>query len=538
MLVLHNGRIYTNDRNRPTVKSIAIADGRIIKIGDEKLKDFSFGTRDVYYDLRERVVLPGLTDAHIHLKQYGFSLEKVDCETKNKRDCLNNLAEQLKNVEEGEWILGHGWNHNEWEDGFGDLEDLDRISPNHPVYLTAKSLHAAWVNSRALTLANIDKSAADPANGYFGRDSKGKLNGILFEGAMSLVEKVIPEPNMQQVKKAVYKAQKKLLSFGITGVHDFDRQKCFIALQDLQDNGKLTLRVLKSIPYENMDEAIDLGIKSGFGSEFLRVGPVKLFADGALGPRTAAMFDPYDDQPKNIGVLFLDRTQLIKIMRAALPNGLSLAVHAIGDRANHEVISAFETVKSFYSEVGARNGKQQREATNKMKRPKSRIEHVQLLRPGDIKRFGAIPVVASMQPIHAVSDIVAADQGWGERSRYGYAWAGLLQQGGVLAFGSDAPVESPNPFWGIWTAITRKRLDEYSDQKGWYPEQCISREEAIRAYTIGPAYAAGVESYLGKIKEGYYADLIVLEEDPFRCKEEKLREILPTQVMVNGKWVV
>lgn len=544
MLILHNGRIYRNGRDKHPASAVAISDGKIIWVGDEMFPRKNFDKKADYFDLEGSVVLPGFTDAHIHLASYGFSLQKIDCETQTKNECLQRIKEKTNDVPDGEWILGHGWNQNIWKEGMGDINELDSLTSKHPIFLTAKSLHAAWVNTAALTLAGVDQNTSDPRRGHFGRDNEGRLNGILFEDAMDLVANYIPKPSIAKVMDAIRMGQTKLLSYGITGVHDFDDQRCTIALQELKKQGMLFLRVLKSIPFANMKDAINLGLESGFGDDFLRFGNIKLFADGALGPRTAAMFEPYNDQPDNKGMLFLDKDALITIGERAELNGLKLAVHAIGDRANHEVLNAFEFMNSTRNnlrETKTGESKTREEIPNGLgsrdQAPRWRIEHAQLLTEDDIQRFGKLKIIASMQPLHAVSDIEAAEKGWGERSRTSYAWASLLNSSTVLAFGSDAPVESPNPFWGIWAAITRKKLNEGKGTVGWYPKQQIGIGEAINAYTKGSAYAAGMENKLGEIKEGYYADLMILDDDIFHCENEKLKEMAPRRVMIHGHWV-
>jgi predicted amidohydrolase YtcJ len=313
---------------------------------------------------------------------------------------------------------------------------------------------------------------------------------------------------------------------GLTGVHDFDRRDCFAALQTLHAAGDLHLRVLKSLPIDDLSHVIALGLRSGFGDDRLRIGGLKAFADGALGPHTAAMLAPYENDPDNRGMLLIDGEEMFERGREAVANGLSLAIHAIGDRANHEMLNAFEQLREFENSLGTPG------------KLRHRIEHVQLIHPEDSPRLAQLGVIASMQPIHATSDMKMADAYWGQRAANSYAWRTQMQHGAQLVFGSDAPVESPNPFWGLHAAITRHRSDGSPGADGWYPEQRLSIQEAIRAYSTGPAYAAEMEDRLGKLAPGYWADLLVLEEDPFTCGPAILREIRPKAVMVGGEWVV
>lgn len=527
LIILYNGRIYTQNPKAPVVSALAIDQGRIIAAGSDAQIRKAFGPQKNSYNLHGQTVIPGLIDAHIHLEQYALGLQKVDCETKSLCECLRRVAERAEKTPAGEWILGHGWNQNNWPEGFGTAADLDRVAPHHPVYLTAKSLHAGWANTLALERAGITSQTPDPEGGRFGRDRAGNPNGILFESAMEPMHRVLPKPNTAQLAQYLQDAQHHLWKMGITGVHDFDRGSCFSALQILRQNETLRLRVIKSIPFDDLPHAIEIGLRSGFGDDFLRIGPVKAFADGALGPQTAAMFQPYEGDAKNHGLLLLDAEELFERGQTAVKNGLSLAVHAIGDRAVHETLNALEALRKIEQTLPAAFSAQ----------PRHRIEHVQLIHPDDAHRLGELGIIASMQPIHATSDMLMADRYWGERAAFSYAWRTQLNHHAVLAFGSDAPVESPNPFWGIHAAVTRQRLDGSPGPNGWYPEQRLTIAEALYAYTKGPAYAAGLEHKQGQLWPGFYADLVLLNADLFQCNPEDLPEIKPTATMIGGEWV-
>ena len=540
MLVLYNANIITMDPSTPNVSAIALDRGRILAAGSDQeiisnyLKvENPHGSDEGMMDLQGRVVIPGLTDAHIHLENFALSLQKIDCETHSRAECIQRVADQVRVKPVGSWILGHGWNQNNWTEGFGSRTDLDAVAPLNPVYLTAKSLHAAWANSTALQIAKLDRNTPDPPGGRLGRDDQGELTGILFESAMELVSSVIPTPDENDLVKVIDNAQPVLWRMGLTGVHDFDRRRCFSALQILGKAGKLKLRVLKSLPLEDLDHAIAIGLRSGFGNDMLRVGGIKAFSDGALGPQTAAMFQPYNGSNNNRGMLFLDSEELYEYGQKAIQNGFSMAVHAIGDRANHEVLDAFLQLRELEGNLDF-GGDVQKAIRSGFRH---RIEHVQVIHPDDANRLAKLGVVASMQPIHATSDMFMADRYWGERAALSYAWRTQLQNGAVLAFGSDAPVESPNPFWGIFAAITRRRKNDSTRVSGWYPEQKLDVMEALRAYTTGPAYTASMEDRIGKISPGYWADLAVLSENPFTCSPEELYEIESTATMVAGEWV-
>lgn len=514
MKLLHNARIHSLDPNCPTASVIAIEGGRVFAVGGpELLESFLHVGRE---DMGGRAILPGLTDAHIHLEKYALGLQKLELETGTDGDCLHRIEKRVAQAAPGEWVLGHGWVN---ASGF-DLQ----LGGATPIYLTAKSLHAAWANAAALRLAGIGPGSPDPAGGKIARDGSGHPSGILLEGALRLVEAVLPQPSPEAVAAAMDAAQPVLWKMGLTGVHDFDGPSSFMALQSLEVRGRLKLRALKSIPLELLPQAHALGLRSGFGNDRLRIGSVKVFMDGALGPRTAAMFQPYLNEPDNQGMLMMDGETLSEHGRQAADVGLGMAVHAIGDQAVHEVLDGFEQLRAY-------------ERERRLPALRHRIEHVQVIHPSDAHRLGRMGVIASMQPIHALSDMPLADLYWGERARLSYAWRTQLEHGATLAFGSDAPVESPNPFWGLRAAVTRRRADGFPGPDGWYPEERLVMCAALEAYTVGAAYAAGMEDRLGRLAPGYYADLIVLEQDPFTCPPDDLLTMNASATMLGGEWL-
>ena len=522
MKLLYNAHIYTQNPLQPTASALVIDREHILAVGnaDDLFNQYSHAEKQ---DMQGRVILPGLTDAHLHLKYYSLALQKIDCETDTKAECLRRVEERVKKAKPGEWILGHGWNQNVWGN-WPTSSELDAIAPNNPVYLTAKSLHAAWANTNAMKLANITAQTPDPQNGQIQRDAKGDATGVLLETAMQLVGDTIPDPSLNELADAIEKAQPILWKMGLTGVHDFDRRDSFMALQQLHLQKKLKLRVLKNIPVELLDEAHALGLSGGFGDDMLRIGNVKVFMDGALGPHTAAMFQPYIGEGENRGILNMDGEELFEHGRKAAQVGLGMTVHAIGDRANHEVLNAYEQLRNYEKE-------------NHFRALRHRIEHVQIIHPDDAPRLGKLNVIASMQPIHATSDMLMADAFWGERSRLAYAMKTQLDFGAPLALGSDAPVESPNPFLGLHAAVTRRRADGSPSAEGWYAEQKLSIAEAWAGYTLGAAYAAYMEDCLGQLAPNFLADLIVLEKDPFTCNADELLTLQSSATMVAGEWV-
>lgn len=535
MQVITNARIYTQNPAQPFATAIAIHAGRVLALGDDASVLASFQDPPAIFGRPERLdaggraILPGLIDAHLHLQHYALGLQSVDCETDTLEECLHRVEVRARQTPPGEWIRGHGWNHNLWPGGYGTRQQLDNAAPGRPVYLTAKSLHAAWASSLALGEAGINAGTPDPSGGEILRDERGQPTGILLESAMALVEGRLPRAEGERLAKAIAEAIPGLWKMGLTGVHDFDGRDSFSALQALRSRGELRLRVVKSLPLELLPEAIALGLRSGFGDDLLRIGQVKVFADGALGPRTAAMLQGYAGEVENRGKLLVDGEELFEIGRRAADNGLALAVHAIGDRANHEVLQGFRRLHTYVEE-------RYPEAEERV-RLRQRIEHVQLIHPQDVPSLAEAGVIASMQPLHATSDMLMAERYWGERSANGYAWKRLVEHGARLAFGSDAPVESPSPMLGIHAAVTRRRQDGSPGADGWYPEQRLSIAAAVQAFTTGAAYAGGQEAVLGQLAPGTLADLVILDQDPYTCAPEDLWRIQPLAVMLGGEWM-
>jgi predicted amidohydrolase YtcJ len=526
--ILYNANVHTLDPHQPHATALALRNGDIVAVGsDAEIRTLAGpGIHEV--DLAGRTVLPGLTDAHLHFEWYAFGLQDVDAETDTLDAALERVRAKAATLRPGQWILGYGWNHNVWNPGgvFPSAADLDRVAPANPVFLQAKSGHAAWVNTLALKLCGVTAETADPPGGHIERDaSTGAAGptGILLEDAMNLVQHQIPERTAAQLADAMPLAQANAWRAGLTGVHDFDGPRGFSAWQMLRERGQLGLRVVKQLHGWRLDQALALGLRSGFGDDWLRLGNVKVFADGALGPRTAAMIEPYLGEPSNYGLVVTDKEALHELAMRAAGGGLALSVHAIGDKANHDVLDVFASLRR--AEKGEERG-----------RLRHRIEHVQVLHPSDYRRLGQLKIIASMQPLHATSDMVMADKYWGGRSAGAYAWRTQLDAGAVLAFGSDCPVENFNPFWGIHAAVTRRRADGTPGPEGWYGEQRVTVAEAVRGYTLGPAYAGHMEHRLGSLTPGKLADLIVIDRDIFTCDPMAIRDTQVLGTMVGGEW--
>ena len=513
-----NGRIHTMANDPLYAEAIAVYGDKIIAVGQNK-DTLGLPGHWERIDLGGRTVLPGLIDCHIHFLQFALGLSRLNVDrVPSLAETVYMVKERVDVTEPGHWIIGKGWNYNIWrEQRFPRKEDLDPISPKHPVLLSSKDGHVVWVNSRAMELAQMDRNTPDPDGGKIERNASGKPTGILKERAAGLVWRAVPVPPKEMRQKALREAMKVANRMGLTGVHVGEGREAFEDFQELQTQGDLSLRVLMMPPGGMLNQLTEIGVHSGFGNEWIRIGPIKLFVDGALGGQTAALFEGYEGRPDNTGILTMTQEALTETVMRASDGALSIAIHAIGDRANHIALDAIAAAQEVI----------------RQKRLRPRIEHAQLLRPDDFKRMAELGVMASMQPIHATSDSVMADRHWGARSAYSYAWRRMLDSGVRLAFGSDCPVETLDPLKGLYAAVTRKQEDG-TPERGWYPDQCLSIKEAIRAYTLDAAYASGEERIKGSIEVGKWADFVVLSEDIFSEPPEKLLETEVVMTVVGG----
>lgn len=517
-LTLINGRFTTLDPNQPQVTAVAVRNGRIWAMGrDEDIKQLG----GEVVDLDGRTVTPGLVDAHVHFEGFSLSLLEIDLmDTTSLDDALGRIQARYETLEDGEWLRGRGWTQADWTSHqFPTAADLDNISPDKPAYLRHRSGHAAWANSVALKVAGITANTPDPSGGQIQRDENGKPTGILFETAMELVADKVPAYSEDQIVKAMRLGQEACWKVGLTGVHDFDGRSCFQALQRLRANGKLGLRIVKNIPNALVEYAIGLGLRSGFGDEWLRIGGIKMFADGALGPRTALMIEPYEGEPDNRGMSVLDKEEMMQIAHDAYSHQLALTTHAIGDQAVHDILDIYESVqKAGYPNPPI---------------VPNRIEHVQIIHPMDQQRLAELGVVASMQPIHATSDIDIATRNWGDRTKNSYAWRTMLESGAVVAFGSDSPVEPIDPIKGIHAAVTRQRADS-TPEGGWHPEQAFTMAETIRAFTLATAVTSGQQPYAGSIAPGKLADFTVYDQNIMEATGSDILEVTIAATIVGG----
>lgn len=532
--VIENARIYTMDADLPHAEALAIRDGLVIAVGGREELLEAAGKQKRLIDAGGRAIIPGLIDAHIHFLSYSRSLHKIELDgVKSREEVLAKVAARVRDIAPGRWIQGGGWNNNLWSPpDFPTRHDLDRVAPNNPVLLDRKDLHSCWLNSLALQNANITRDTPDPPGAHIGRDDSGEPNGLLFESATRLAYQAVDEEPEDAIE-AMRHGMKVLMGMGLTGFHDCEGPDAFSAFQALDASGELSLRVVILLAYNGLAEAIKLGLRTGFGSERLRIGPVKIFSDGSLGSMTAEMLEPFEGHPDNKGIGTIPQDELEDAIIRAAEAGIPSAVHAIGDAANRRVLDAFEKAreqeKLRYGGSGVgRYGADPRSLIH-------RIEHAQLVDPDDIPRFGRLGVVASMQPIHATSDMHAADRLWGNRARYSYAWRSLWNAGALVAFGSDAPVETPNPFAGIHAAVTRQDADDMPEA-GWYPEERLTVEEAVRAYTVNAAQSAPyLPGVTGTLSPGSVADLLLLDRDIFTVNPSEIKDARPVATLVGGE---
>jgi len=494
-LVLRNANAWTGP-GLPRASAVAIHGDRFVAVGGDRELDGWVGPDTRVVDLHGRVVLPGLIDAHTHILEYGRRLSQVDVSP------CTTLADALEAVRAfaaragDRWILGGGWDANVWgiEPTARHLDAATRA----PCALRSHDCHSVWANSAALRAAGVTRDTPDPPGGVIVRDEEGDPTGILRENAVQLIDRVVPPPGPSENELALDRALREASRFGLTGVHTFEGPEVLSAAQGLRGSGSLRIRVRCHLRRDSLDDALRLGLRSGLGDPWLRIGSLKLFADGALGTQTAWMLEPYPARAGYRGVATLGREECEREIARAARGGIACAVHAIGDAANRMALDAFAATADEWRPRGLRQ----------------RVEHAQCLSAADLPRFSALGVVASMQPIHAVSDYLIAEEHWGDRCRWAYAWRSLLSRGSVLAFGSDAPVESIDPLLGIHAAVTRQRRDG-SPAGGWRPSERLNAEEAIVGYTAGPAFAGGEERELGRIAPRYLADLVVLAGDPW-----------------------
>jgi hypothetical protein len=506
--------------------ALAFEAGKVLEIGDAAGLRAKYARARVI-DGHGKTLLPGLIDAHGHVLDLGLESVQVQLTgTASLQEAERMIREYARANPRRSWLVGGGWNHVIWNLGrFPTAQELDSAVADRPAALDRIDGHAKWLNTKALQAAGITKDTKDPTGGRIERDAAGNPSGVLVDKAMDLVEAVIPKLSEAERLAALRAAMRHMNSVGLTGVGDAGVGADIIAsYRKLADQGRLTVRIYAMIADTGEDfRALSKdGPLLGYALDRLTVRSVKLFADGALGSRGAALLAPYSDKPEQTGLLFMTNAEMQHKIETALSAGYQVNIHAIGDAANRQVLDAFEAA---YRTVGG--GRALR----------NRIEHAQVVAPSDIPRFKQLDLIASMQPTHATGDMNMAEARIGpERLKGAYAWRSFLDQGTVIAGGSDFPVESDNPFFGLHAAVTRT---DHADQPpgGWHPEQAMTLLEAFRAFTLAAAYAEHEEQSLGSLEPGKWADFIVIDRDLFKIPPAEIWKLRVLETWLAGERV-
>ena len=527
-VVYKNGHIYTGDPAQPWAEVMVVQDGKFLAVGSKSLLSAYILERHVstIIDLHGAFVMPGFNDAHTHLGGAGADMLSVRLNgAASIEELQKRLAAAVASHQEGEWITGAGWDHTLWADRkFPTRVQLDAVSPKNPVLLTHISGHVAVANSLALRLAGVDHDTHNPQGGQIERDEAGDPTGMLEEGsAIDLVSRKIPEPTAEQRRRGIELVLADLARNGVTSVQDNSDWQDFLLFRLFKDEGKLTVRITEWLPFDaNLHDLLNMRAEGGTTDPMLHTGALKGFTDGALGSRTAALLAPYSDDASTSGILTHPPDELRKMAIDRDKAGFQIAFHAIGDKANRVALDVFQAVQR---------------ANGSSRDRRDRIEHAQVVSPDDFPRFAKLNVIASMQPSHETTDMRWAESRLGpERIHGAYAWNTMLKDNVHLAFGTDYPVEPINPFRGLYACVTRE-LPDGGPKGGWEPQEKISLEQCLRAYTVGSAYAEFTEARKGQLKRGFYADFLILSEDVTKADPAQYTKTAVLQTVVGGRTV-
>lgn len=525
-LVVVNTRIYTVDAARPIVEAMAVRNGRVVFTGNEAGARALVGANTRVLDLGGSTVIPGMTDAHAHVAGLGQSLRNVDLvDTRSYEEVIARVVERARNTPKGDWILGRGWDQNDWGDTrWPTHEALSRAVPDHPVFLTRIDGHAALANAAAMRAAGLTRASQSPSGGEVVRDAAGEPTGVLIDNAEGLVDRAIPAPTRAQVKEALKAAIAEMHRWGLTAVHDAGSSATVLALyEELGRENALNIRLYAMISDHapTIDAWLQRGPLVGGYDGTLWVRSIKLYQDGALGSRGAALLEPYADDAKTSGLLVSAPAHIREVASRALAAGFQVNTHAIGDRGNRLVLDAYEAVLKSRPTADHR----------------FRVEHAQILHSDDIPRFAQLGVIPSMQASHQTSDMYWAGVRLGEtRLRGAYAWRSLIASNVIIPNGSDFPVERVDPLISFKAAVTRQDARNWP-AGGWYPEQRMTREEALLSMSLWAAYAGFQEAELGSLTPGKRADFVVLDQDIMRVPDDVLQHTHVLSTWVGGRAV-
>jgi len=525
LTLYRGGHIYTNDAASPWAEAMLVRGGEILAIGDDDEVSALADKGAETVDLEKHFVMPGFNDAHVHLGSAGEDWLAVRLfGAPTVAELQKRLAAAVSARQPGEWITGSGWDHTLWpEKKFPNRAQLDEVSPKNPVILTHVSGHVAVANSLALKLADISKDTPNPPGGEIEKDDQGEPTGMLKEGAaMRLVESKIPPPTAEERRRGIELALADVAKNGVTSVQDNSAWDDFLTYRALKSNGKLTVRITEWLPFrEPLEKLEEMRREGGTTDPWLRTGALKMVTDGALGSRTAALLAPYSDDHKTSGIMTMEPEKLRELAIERDKAGFQLNFHAIGDRANQIALDVFEAAAKA-------NGPRDR---------RDRVEHAQVVAPADFPRFARLQVIASMQPSHETTDMRWAEQRLGpERAKGAYAWATMEKYGVRLAFGTDYDVEPISPLRGLYACVTRE-LPDGGPKGGWQPQEKISLQDCIRAYTSGSAYGEFMEGKKGELKAGELADFIVLSNDLTKIEPREYTKTRVLRTVVGGRVV-